>query len=61
MTRLMEAERKQEFITGLLYYDPSRPSYAEAARLPETPLALLPDHALRPPPEALERTLQRYR
>jgi len=61
MARLMEAERTQEFITGLIYYDPSRPSYAEAARLPETPLALLPHHALRPPPEALERTLQRYR
>ncbi|TVR94205.1 MAG: 2-oxoacid:ferredoxin oxidoreductase subunit beta [Trueperaceae bacterium] len=61
MTRLMEAERKQEFITGLLYYNQSRPSHAEAARLPETPLALLPEEALRPPPEALERTLQRYR
>jgi 2-oxoglutarate/2-oxoacid ferredoxin oxidoreductase subunit beta len=61
MARLIEAERKQEFITGLLYYDDSRPSYAEAARLPETPLALLPDDALRPPPAALERTLQRYR
>ena len=61
VTRLMVAESKQEFITGLLYYDPSRPSYAEAARLPETPLAHLPDHALRPPPAALERTLQRYR
>ena len=61
MTRLMEAERRHEFITGLLYYDPSRPSYAEAARLPETPLTHLPEDALRPPPEALERTLQRYR
>jgi 2-oxoglutarate/2-oxoacid ferredoxin oxidoreductase subunit beta len=61
MARLIEAERRQEFITGLLYYDDSRPSYAEAARLPDTPLALLPDDALRPPPAALERTLQRYR
>ncbi len=61
MARLIEAERRQEFITGLLYYDDSRPSYAEAARLPETPLATLPDAALRPPPAALERTLQRYR
>ena len=61
MARLIEAERRQEFITGLLYYDDSRPSYAEAARLPETPLATLPDAALRPPAAALERTLQRYR
>lgn len=59
--RLMQAERTQEFITGLLYYDRSRPSYAEAARLPETPLALLPDEALRPSAADLERTLQRYR
>ena len=61
MRRLMEAERKQEFITGLLYYDAKRPSYAEAARLGETPLGLLSEASLRPPPEALERTLQRYR
>ncbi len=61
MARLIEAERRQEFITGLLYYDDSRRSYAEAARLPETPLATLPDAALRPPAAALERTLQRYR
>lgn len=61
MKRLMDAERRQEFITGLLYYDARRPSFAESTHLPETPLALLPDEALRPPPEALERTLQRYR
>ncbi len=61
MARLMQAERRLEFITGLLYYDASRPSYAEAAHLPATPLAALPDGALRPPPEALARTLQRYR
>jgi len=61
IVRLIQAERRQEFITGLLYYDASRPSYAEAARLPATPLSMLPDSALRPPPEALERTLQRYR
>jgi 2-oxoglutarate/2-oxoacid ferredoxin oxidoreductase subunit beta len=58
--RLLRAARKQEFITGLIYYDPSRPGFAEAARLPSTPLAALPDERLRPPPEALERVLQRY-
>jgi 2-oxoglutarate/2-oxoacid ferredoxin oxidoreductase subunit beta len=59
--RLLRAASAQEFITGLVYYDPSRPSFAEAARLPETPLAALPDERLRPPPEALERVMQRLR
>ena len=59
--RLMVAAQKQEFITGLIHYDPSRPSFAEAARLPSAPLAALPDDRLRPPPEALEGVLQRYR
>ncbi len=61
MSRLIEAERRQEFITGLLYYDAKRPSFSETSHLPDTPLALLPESDLRPPPEALERTLQRYR
>jgi hypothetical protein len=43
--RLMDAAEQQEFITGLLYYDPSRPSYAEAAGCPRTPLASLPTSA----------------
>jgi 2-oxoglutarate/2-oxoacid ferredoxin oxidoreductase subunit beta len=59
--RLLHAAEQQEFITGLIYYDPSRPSMAEAAKLPEEPLASLSDERLRPPPAALESVLQRFR
>jgi 2-oxoglutarate/2-oxoacid ferredoxin oxidoreductase subunit beta len=61
VARVLRAAREREFITGLLYYDGSRPSFAETARLPDTPLAALPDERLRPPPEALEAVLQRFR
>jgi 2-oxoglutarate/2-oxoacid ferredoxin oxidoreductase subunit beta len=61
VARLLRAAKGQEFITGLLFYDPSRPSFAEAARLPQTPLAALPDERLRPSRGALEGVLQRYR
>jgi 2-oxoglutarate/2-oxoacid ferredoxin oxidoreductase subunit beta len=58
--RILRAGERQEFITGLLHYDASRPSFAEAARLPETPLATLPDERLRPSRAALAGVLQRY-
>jgi 2-oxoglutarate/2-oxoacid ferredoxin oxidoreductase subunit beta len=58
--RILRAGERQEFITGLLHYDASRPSFAEAARLPETPLAALPDERLRPSRAALAGVLQRY-
>jgi 2-oxoglutarate/2-oxoacid ferredoxin oxidoreductase subunit beta len=61
VARLMRATREQEFITGLIHYDASRPSFAESALLPPVPLASLADERLRPPPEALERVMQRYR
>ena len=34
---------KQEFITGLIYINEERPSLRELERLPETPLARLPE------------------
>lgn len=61
VARILRANRAQEFVTGLLHYDPDRPSFAETARLPDEPLAQLPDDRLRPPPGALEATLQRFR
>lgn len=53
MHRLQWAEEKQEFITGLLYYDPHRPSLAEASDLTEAPLAELSAEAIRPSKESL--------
>lgn len=51
---LQETEDTAEFITGLIYFDPSRESLAESADLPETALAHLPDEMIRPPKKALD-------
>jgi 2-oxoglutarate ferredoxin oxidoreductase subunit beta len=53
MHRLQWAQEKNEFITGLVYYDPSRPSLAETARLGETPLNALEEDRTRPPAAVL--------
>jgi 2-oxoglutarate ferredoxin oxidoreductase subunit beta len=58
--RLVRAQQDQEFITGLLYYDASRPSLAESSRLVETPLSRLPEERLRPSRDELARVMQRY-
>jgi 2-oxoglutarate/2-oxoacid ferredoxin oxidoreductase subunit beta len=59
--RLEWAQQKQEFITGLIYYDGSRPSLAELSDMPETSLAHLPPEQLRPSPEALHEIMQTFR
>jgi len=58
--RLQQAEARGEVLTGLIYFDSSRPSLSEVQALGDTPLALLPPDKLRPSREALERVLQRY-
>jgi 2-oxoglutarate ferredoxin oxidoreductase subunit beta len=57
MRLLDEAREKQEFITGLIYINEERPSLPELERLPETPLAHLPESQLRPPREALVKIM----
>ncbi len=52
--RLMWAQEKREFITGLIYYDGDRESLAEASDLTQTPLAHLPVEKIRPSAESLE-------
>lgn len=56
--RLQWAQEKQEFITGLIYYNPDRPSLAEVAHLGDTPIANMPTEKLRPQPEALAQYMQ---
>jgi 2-oxoglutarate ferredoxin oxidoreductase subunit beta len=57
MKLLDEAHEKQEFITGLIYINQERPSLPQLERLPETPLAHLPESQLRPPREALAKIM----
>jgi 2-oxoglutarate ferredoxin oxidoreductase subunit beta len=55
--RLMWAQEKQEFITGLIYYDGDRESLAEASDLTGTPLAHLPVEKIRPSAASLEEIM----
>jgi 2-oxoglutarate ferredoxin oxidoreductase subunit beta len=54
---LEEARAKQQFVTGLIYVDSSRPSLAEHERLGDTPLALLPEARTRPSRESLDKVM----
>lgn len=60
LERLQRAQETREFITGLIYYNPDRPSLAEVEGL-DTPLALLSPEQLRPSKAVLEQFLQGYR
>jgi 2-oxoglutarate ferredoxin oxidoreductase subunit beta len=50
---LLEAQEKQEFITGLIYYNEGRQTLPEVMSLDDTPLAEMPAERLRPSREAL--------
>jgi 2-oxoglutarate ferredoxin oxidoreductase subunit beta len=54
---LVESGEKDEFLTGLLYVDPKRNDFVTMQEMTETPLALLPDEALRPSRETLDQIL----
>ncbi len=60
LDRLQRAQDGMEFITGLIYYDASRPSLAEVKQLTHTPLARLSDEKLRPSEAQLKNFLQAY-
>ncbi len=51
---LQHTDDTEVFITGLIYFDPSRESLAEASDLTDVPLAHLPDEMIRPSKEALD-------
>jgi 2-oxoglutarate ferredoxin oxidoreductase subunit beta len=54
---LIEAEQKQEFITGLIYINQGRKTLQDVMELPEVPLAQMGDAELRPPKEALDKLM----
>lgn len=51
--RLQWAHEKQEFITGLVYYDPERPSLAEVSHIVDKPISSLTTEELRPSADSL--------
>lgn len=55
--RLQWAQQQHEFITGLIYIDPARPTFAQLNKLGETPLAQMGVDKLRPSAERLNRLM----
>lgn len=55
--RLQWAQENQEFITGLIYYNGSRPTLDEVSNLVDTPLSALTDEQIRPSRAALEQVM----
>ena len=58
---LHRAEVAQKHVTGLLYFNPGKPTLDETLNLVETPLAELPDEQLKPSRESLEELLAGFR
>lgn len=52
------SHERDEFLTGLLYLDPSRPDFITQQKMTDSPVALLPDESLRPGPEALAALME---
>lgn len=59
MRLLEDAHLKQEFITGLLYVNENRAAFTEVERLPEMPLATLPEQKVRPSQDALNNLMRK--
>ena len=61
LTLLQESTQKGEFATGLLYIDPSRPSFTDLLNTVDTPLSMLGQEQTRPPKAALDEIMERLR
>lgn len=59
MRMLEDAHLKQEFITGLLYINENRASFPEVERLPDAPLATLPETKVRPSQDVLNALMRK--
>jgi 2-oxoglutarate/2-oxoacid ferredoxin oxidoreductase subunit beta len=59
--RLVEARDKDEVLTGVFYVNTQADSFLEMLNLTDEPLATLPESAVRPGPEVLDRVMQELR
>src|SRR6266508_5218064 len=55
---LHEGQDKQEFLTGLIYVEPTKKDFLSLLQLPEQPLAVIADEKVRPPKEALDEMME---
>jgi 2-oxoglutarate ferredoxin oxidoreductase subunit beta len=51
---LMEAQEKEEILTGVFYIDTQKPTFIDQLNMVAEPLATLPDSVTRPPKSALD-------
>jgi 2-oxoglutarate ferredoxin oxidoreductase subunit beta len=51
---LMEAEEKNEVLTGVFYINTEKPTFTDLLNMVDEPLATLPESLTRPPKSALD-------
>jgi len=61
VTRLNEAKKDGEMLTGVLYVDPDAPTFLDMIRLTDAPLATLPESVVRPGRDVLEQVMEELR
>jgi len=61
VTRMNEAKRDGEILTGVLYVNPGAPTFLDMLNLTDDPLATLPQSVVRPGREVLEQVMEELR
>jgi 2-oxoglutarate/2-oxoacid ferredoxin oxidoreductase subunit beta len=59
--RIMESQKADEVLTGVLYLDTKSPSFVDMLNMTDEPLATLPESVTRPSREALEACMEELR
>ncbi len=59
--RLMEANEKDEVLTGVFYVDTQKPNFTELLNMTDDPLATLPTEKVRPGKDVLEKVMESLR
>jgi 2-oxoglutarate/2-oxoacid ferredoxin oxidoreductase subunit beta len=58
---LMEAHEKGEVLTGVFHIDTQKPNFVDLLHMTDTPLAHMPQEALRPPKRVLDEVMESLR
>ena len=61
VTRMNEAKRDGEILTGVLYVNPEAPTFLDMLNITDEPLATLPASVVRPGREVLEQVMEELR
>ncbi len=61
MTLVHQSHSQGEYLTGILYLDPSKPDLTTQMNLVDEPLSTLPIERTRPPREALDEIMERLK